>query len=84
MKQKQLKAIDYTELWTDFLTAKGIDYYVSDADILLFEIESKKHHNDTEFVDLVLEYAKWVKDNEGDMAINRHAKSGNYHISKGN
>ena len=43
----------------DFLTSKGIKFYVTDADIVCFEIESDSH-NDTEFFMLGAEYTNWL------------------------
>lgn len=78
MKQVQQKFINYTPLMGEFLSSKGIDWFATDADILCFKIESK-YHNDTEFAELILEYAKWIDDNDEDMAINREAMGGSYH-----
>lgn len=78
MKQVQQKFINYTPLMAKFLSSKGIDWEDTDADILVFKIESK-YYNDTEFVELILEYSKWVDDNYEDMAINREAMGGSYH-----
>jgi len=74
----QEKHVEYTPLMAEFLTAKGIEWFGTDADILCFKIKSECH-NDTEFVGLVLEYAKWLSDNDGDMTINREAMGGSYH-----
>jgi hypothetical protein len=76
--QTQQKHVEYTPTMAEFLTSKGIEWFGTDADILCFKIESKCH-NDTEFVNLVLEYAKWLSDNDGDMTINREAMGGSYH-----
>jgi hypothetical protein len=76
--EKQKKFIYLMPLLTEFLTSKGIKWGDTDADIVYFEIESVCH-NDTEFVKLILEYAKFIDDNDEDMAINREAMGGSYH-----
>jgi hypothetical protein len=76
--QIQQKHVNYTPLMAEFLTLKGIEWFGTDADILCLKIESESH-NDTEFFELALEYAKWLSDNDGDMTINREAMGGSYH-----
>ena len=78
MLQNQRRFLNYSPLFAEFLTSKGIEFFVTDADILCFEIKSY-HHNDTEFFELSLAYAKWVNDNDDDMTINREAMGGSYH-----
>ena len=59
MKQVQSRFLNYSPMVMDFLTSKGIKFYVTDADIVCFDIESDSH-NDTEFFMLGAEYTNWL------------------------
>lgn len=59
-----------------FLASKQIKSSTSDADIIYIRLEG---YNDTEFVNLIIEYAKWLKESEHDMSINPFADGSKYH-----
>jgi hypothetical protein len=59
-----------------FLDSKGIFSETSDADIMWVYIQG---HNDTNFINLILEYAEWLKEAKHDMSINHNADGLKYH-----
>ena len=59
-----------------FLASKGIIADTSDADIMCIQLDG---YDDTNFVNLILEYAQWLKDNVSDMTINPNADGSRYH-----
>ena len=63
MQQTQRKYMNYTPSKAEFLTSKGIEFFVTDADIIVFEIQSYEH-NDTEFFQLAVDYSIWNRSDE--------------------
>ena len=59
-----------------FLDSKGIPSNTSDADIMWITLEG---YDDTNFVNLILEYAEWLKEAKHDMSINPDADGSKYH-----
>lgn len=59
-----------------FLDSKGIPSATSDADITHIVVEG---YNDTNFVNLILEYTEWLKEAKHDMSINPNADGSKYH-----
>lgn len=78
MTQVQSRFLNYSPMVMEFLTSKGIKFYVTDADIVCFDIESDSH-NDTEFFILGVEYANWLSANANDMTINANGNGSLYH-----
>jgi|694.fasta_scaffold126323_7 hypothetical protein len=67
---------DWSATMEFFLASKGIASDTSDADIMWITLEG---YDDTNFVNLMLEYAKWLQEAEHDMSINPHADGSKYH-----
>lgn len=59
-----------------FLDSKGIASDTSDADIMCIKIDG---YDDTNFINLIIEYSKWLKEAEHDMSINPNANGSKYH-----
>ena len=75
MNQK-IYFIDWTKKLDEFLTAKGYFFIVSEADIIGLKLYG---HNDTVFVNLMLDYSRWIIDNANDMSINPFGNGLFYH-----
>jgi hypothetical protein len=73
---KQTYYFDWSLTMQLFLDSKGIPSDTSDADVTCIQVDG---YDATNFVNLILEYAEWLKEAKHDMSINPHADGSKYH-----
>jgi len=75
MTQKEY-CINYTPQFGEFLKAKQVNHFVTEADIIVIRIQG---WNDSPFVMLLLEFAEWLIDHENDLSVNPQGDGRKYH-----